>query len=233
MSQADPSRDGQSKVALDLIGKLYDFLGDAHQSHGGQHGVVRHGSPRGAGAGEVVFEMSCNRVQLAQDRNRLGTQGNNMRLPRLHPLPRDAPFGGVQVKLGPACVAQFAGIDSAAQVATGLIGGCARIPQRHFRTDAQGEEFFLAGVAILEAPVPAAIGLYQQEESPGIREFVVRNARSGLPDRRVGERYFGGISKSRFEYTPKSTPGKGWQFLAFAGRQWTSLELKNPMFTDV
>lgn len=120
-----------------------------------------------------------------------------------------------------------------AWVLKGTIYGCARIPQRHFRIDAQGEEFFLAGVAILEAPVPAAIGLYEQEESPDVRELVVRNARSGLSDRRVGEWHFGGISKSRFEYAPKSTPGKGWQFLAIAGRQWTSLELKNlclPMF---
>lgn len=82
-------------------------LGDSHATHGTKDGVVAHRPLAAAGAGENISATAGERLQFAQDCNRLRRERNDVWRVRLGD--RVASFAAIQVHCRPLGMPQLAG----------------------------------------------------------------------------------------------------------------------------
>ena len=83
----------------------------AQASQGPIYGVHGHRPVLALQGGENVSALAGDAAEIAKEGDRLGGQRNDMALPHLHALGRDAPLRRIQVDLAPFRGAEFAGTN--------------------------------------------------------------------------------------------------------------------------
>ena len=85
--------------------------GIAEAAQGGIHRVHGHRPVPALQGREDVSALAGDAAELPEEGDSLGGQRNDVPLPHLHALGRDAPLGGLQVDFAPFCGPEFAGTN--------------------------------------------------------------------------------------------------------------------------